>query len=265
MKKMNYFTLYLCYLKNQLMGIIEYKLDFFIGLLSIIIEQVLSLVFIGVLFSNITSIQKWTFPEILLIYAFSTLGRSIHIIFFDNMWVFGSKYIQQGELDRLLLRPINPYFQLIAEKINYQGIGQIIMGITALAISVTKLQILITPVLLIKIFLFVILSGSIYVFIHLFYMVFSFWMTDSQPIVSAIFSFNQFAQYPLSIFPKAIHIILLFIIPYSFTSFIPSTLLIQQTEFSKFLYITPIISIFLGIISYNFWKIGLKNYKSTGT
>ena len=153
MKKTNYFHIYFVYLKNQLLSIIEYKLDFFIGLLSVFFEQILSLTFISIIFLNIQEIAGWSYSDLLLIFSFSILGRSIHIIFFDNMWVFGSKYIQKGELDRLLLRPINPLFQLIAEKINYQGIGQIIVGSIALNIALTNLGIEFSVFLLIKIIL----------------------------------------------------------------------------------------------------------------
>ncbi len=48
--------------------------------------------------------------------------ESIHLIFFDNLWVFGSRYIRQGEFERLILMPVNPLFQLICERIQPQGI-----------------------------------------------------------------------------------------------------------------------------------------------
>lgn len=265
MKKTNYFHIYFVYLKNQLLGIIEYKLDFFIGLLSVFFEQILSLTFISIIFLNIQEIAGWSYSDLLLIFSFSILGRSIHIIFFDNMWVFGSKYIQKGELDRLLLRPINPLFQLIAEKINYQGIGQIIVGSIALNIALTNLGIEFSVFLLIKIILLIIISGAVYTGIHLFYMTLSIWVIDSLPIFNTIFALNQFSQYPLNIFPKFLQFILLFIIPYGFTGFIPSNLFFEESIYTKLLFLSPFFAIALWIINYQFWVFGLKHYKSTGT
>lgn len=260
-----YLSVYLSYLRSQLLGLIEYKVDFLIGVFSVIVEQILSLVFISVIFGNIEQLNGWDYYEILIIYSFSTLGRSIHIIFFDNMWVFGSKYIQNGEFDRILLRPINPLFQVISEKINYQGIGQVIIGVIALTISITNLNIHVDFVTIIKILFAVLFSGSIFVGIHLFYMTLSIWMIDSLPVVSSVFSLNQFAQYPITIFPKFIQVIVVLVVPYAFTGFIPANLFLHQNEYSTLIYLLPLVSVLLFSISYMFWNFGVKKYKSTGT
>ncbi len=258
-----YLRLYGTYLKVQILGLMEYKVDFFIGLSSVLVEQVLSLVFITVIFNNIQNINGWKFEEILLIYAFLTLGRSIHIIFFDNMWIFGSKYIQQGEFDRVLLKPVNSLFQIVAEKINYQGIGQIIIGGIALVISVNKLQFQIDICKSILIFVGIICSGMVFVGIHLFFMTMSFWMVDSMPVVSSVFSLSQFAQYPVKIFPTIIQIIIVFVIPYAFTGFIPAESLLNFMGYQ--IVLIPLVSFIVVFIGYRFWKYGERKYTSTGT
>ena len=67
----------------------------------------------------------------LFIYGMATIGRSVHLIFFDNLWMFGSRYIRKGEFERLLIMPINPLFQLICERVQLQGFGTTLMGAIA--------------------------------------------------------------------------------------------------------------------------------------
>ncbi|WP_210364160.1 ABC-2 family transporter protein [Bacillus sp. REN3] len=60
-------------------------------------------------------INGWTFNEILFIYGIAATGRSIHQIFFDNLWTLGWQYIHPGKLDSLLIRPVNPLFHVEAD------------------------------------------------------------------------------------------------------------------------------------------------------
>ncbi|WP_193438436.1 ABC-2 family transporter protein, partial [Streptococcus suis] len=113
MKK--YISLYLYNIKVYMMAQMSFRVDFFIGLFSSLIEQIVYLIFLNILFGNIKEIAGFNYGQMLFIYGIATVGRSIHLIFFDNLWMFGSRYIRQGEFERLLLMPVNPLFQLICE------------------------------------------------------------------------------------------------------------------------------------------------------
>ncbi|MFX3858131.1 ABC-2 family transporter protein, partial [Streptococcus suis] len=77
-------------------------------------------------------IAGFNYGQMLFIYGIATVGRSNHLIIFDNLWMFGSRYIRQGEYERLLLMPVNPLFQLMCERIQPQGIGTTHIGSHAL-------------------------------------------------------------------------------------------------------------------------------------
>jgi len=257
--------MYVALIKNYVKEIMDYRVDFLIGLLSVLVEQTVSIIFLIVVFNNVKRLLNWGFYELLLIYAFGTLGRSIHLVFFDNLWIFGSKYILMGGFDRVLVKPINPLFQIIAEKVNFQGIGQFVAGVVAMVVSLRGLDISLGFVNIILTLVFIVCSGGIFIGIHLLLMSFSFWIIDSQPIVSSIFSLNQFAQYPLQIYPKVIRLLILFFIPYSFTSFIPANLFLHENEFSTYIYFIPVICFLFLFLSYRLWLLGTRYYKSTGS
>lgn len=110
MKK--YISLYLYNIKVYMMAQMSFRVDFFIRLFSSLIEQIVYLIFLNILFGNIKEIAGFNYGQMLFIYGIATVGRSIHLIFFDNLWMFGSRYIRQGEFERLLLMPVNPLFSL---------------------------------------------------------------------------------------------------------------------------------------------------------
>ena len=215
-----YLFLYTVYFKQHLKVMMEYKVDFIIGVSSVFIQQFATIFFIKVVFDHIETLKGWNFHQILLIYGIAFAGRAIHHIF-DNLWTIGWQYIRTGNLDRLLIRPINPLFQIIAERVQQDGFGQLIISGIMLYYSISHLAITLTVGNVLMLMIMIVSSGLIFVALNLLFITFSFWMTDSLPIVSAVFNLSDFSCYPITIYNKVIAFILTFIIPYSFTSFYP--------------------------------------------
>jgi ABC-2 type transport system permease protein len=59
----------------------------------------------------------------------------------DNIWLFARDSVVQGTFDRYLVRPINPFFQMISERFQSDAFGELAMGIIILAVSIPKLSI----------------------------------------------------------------------------------------------------------------------------
>jgi len=74
----------------------------------------------------------------------------------------------------------------------------------------------------------------------------------------------RFIDLPLDVYNPVITFILTFIVPIAFINYYPAELFLGK-GFSAFAYLTPIVGLISFVIAYNFWKIGLKNYTSTGS
>lgn len=259
-----YWKIYTVYLKNFLKKNMEYRLDFSIGVFSMLAEQGLSLGFIFILFSSFPSISGWSLPELLMMYAFSTMGRSIHVTFFDGMWTFGWQYIKTGEFDRLLTKPVSPLFQIIAERVEYTGVFQFLIGFLAFVYAALHLNIgmHIGAILLVPVF--VLSSAMVYVGLCLFFMVFSFWMVDSLPVIHAMFAFDRVSRYPVTIFPKILASILTFVLPYAFTGYYPATFYFTGAHYSSLSLMTPVAGLVCCAVGGLFWRIGLQSYSGAG-
>lgn len=260
-----YIRLYLVYLKNHLKVMMEYRGDFLIGMSSVLIQQFTSVFFVGVVFQHIEEINGWSFYEILFIYAIAMLGRSIHHIFFDNLWTLGWQYVKNGNFDRILIRPLNPLFQVCAERLQQDGIGQLLIGLIVLFTATSNLDIIWSLSSIVMLLVLIISSGFIFVSVNLFFITLSFWMVDSLPIVWAIFNLSEFTRYPLTIYNKGIAFILTWLIPYGFTAFYPASYFIEHSGYRVFALWTPAVAIISCVISYKFWTMGVKAFTSTGS
>lgn len=92
----------------------EYKVDFLIGILSVFIQQFASIFFIKVVFDHIETLKGWNFYQILLIYGIAFAGRAIHHIFFDNLWTIGWQYIRTGNFEDLFVCPLLNFSEKMA-------------------------------------------------------------------------------------------------------------------------------------------------------
>lgn len=256
-----YTALYYYNIKAFLIAAMSYRMDFFIGLLSSVIEQFVYLIFLNVLFGNIKEIAGFSYGQMLFIYGMSTIGRSIHLIFFDNLWMFGSRYIREGEFERLLILPVNPLFQLISERIQLQGIGTTIIGILATSKAYQMLQFHWNLREFILFALSCICIGLLYAAIQLGPTALAFWIVDSFPITVGIFSLNQMAQYPINIYPIAIQILLIFVFPYAFTSYFPALHFLHISTVGLLL---PLVILIIFALNYTLFKYGMKKFSSVG-
>jgi ABC-2 type transport system permease protein len=259
-----YSFLYWIYFKQHVKVMMEYRVDFLIGIASVFLQQFAAIFFIKVVFDHIETLKGWSFYEILLIYGIAFMGRSIHHIFFDNLWTLGWQYVRSGNLDRLLIRPINPLFQVIAERVQQDGIGQLLIGGIVLYTSISHLDITFDAWDVLLLIVMILSSGFIFVAINLFFITFSFWMTDSLPVVFAVFNLADFARYPMTIYNKFILFVLTFIIPYGFTAFYPASAFFDG-GYKTIAYFTPLVALLSCVLAYAFWQRGLKAFASTGS
>lgn len=243
---------------------VEYRVDFFIGVISSLVVQLSGFFFIWLIFENVNNLSGWSFYEMSVVYGLLVLSRAFNNMFFDNLWVLGTQYIRTGNFDSILLRPISPLFHLVASKVKLDAVGNVVLGIILLAKSLYELKIGFS-IKTIAILLVTMMSGTlIFASINLITCSVSFWVVNSYHLVWATYSINELALYPVNIYNKFIEIILTWVIPYAFASFYPANLLFDK-GYRLLSYLTPVVALALSIVSFIFWKVGINNYTSTGS
>ncbi len=258
-----YAGMYRLFLAQHFKTLLEYRVNFAIGAASTIIMQTAGLLTIWVVMSQIPSLNGWSLSEVLLIYGLLTLCRSIEHTFADNLWTIG-RYVRQGTFDRLLVRPLDPLFQLIADRFNQDGVGNFLVGLVITLYALSTLNIGWTPLKILYLPIAVASGTGIFLALNLLTCVSAFWLIDSTPVTRAVHDMHQFARYPLSIYPRAIGIFLTWLIPYGFASFYPANYILGR-DLGIVPWLAPPIALILCVIAYRIWRFGLRHYTSTGS
>jgi len=89
-----YIDITLSYLAQFMKTRLEYKVDFLIGLVSTLLFQVITLMFIDVLFAEQTlTLNGWTKAHLFFIYGFNILPLTFFSAFCTNIYMVAGSYI----------------------------------------------------------------------------------------------------------------------------------------------------------------------------
>ena len=260
-----YIRLYKKFLQQYIKSLMEYRIDFILGLIGFILVQMTGIIFLNLVFNCIPDLKGWSFYEILFIYGLAQIPRGIDHIFTDYLWIFSWKTIVKGEFDRYLLRPINPLFQVISESFQPDGFGELIVGTVLVIISYSKLGLNFGVDKFISFIVVILFATLIYTAVKLATTSIAFWVKFAQSYMFMFYELSTFTKYPMGIYPKAIKFILTFLVPFAFTGYYPGAYFLGKGSFSVGVLATCLISVIAIALAYRIWLRGIKAYESAGS
>ena len=213
-----YLRLYRVLVTQFLKTIMQSRVDFLIGLFGFFLTQVMGIAFLYLVFQQIPDLQGWTLDQLIFIYGFAQIPRGIDHLFTDNIWLVAYRLVINGDFDRYMLRPMNIFFQVIAEKLQPDALGELLIGTILVVRSLAK-GIVIVDGLHIALFFVSIFAGAvIYTSIKLFFASLAFWLKVSGPFLQIAYDMANFAKYPTEIYSKGVRFLITWVIPLSAVS-----------------------------------------------
>ena len=83
--------------------------------------------------------------------------------------------------------------------------------------------------------------------------------------VGLIYQGAAFARYPLDVFAPWLQRVLVFVVPFAFTAFLPATWYLGREEWQWFALAQPVVGALIMGVGYGLWMQGLKSYRSPGS
>ena len=145
----------------------------------------------------------------------------------DKLWNYGGGLIDMGELDRILMKPVNPLFQMCAEYFQEGGLGEVILGVAFMAIFGPQITLDLSFNVVFPIVIGALFSPLIYFGIKLWTMSIAFYNRRSISIMSGFYNIKEYGKYPASIYHtgswvgEVVYNVLLFILPFGLVGYLP--------------------------------------------
>lgn len=187
------------------------------------------LLFVGVLLNRFGSLGGWSFGEIALLFAMRLCAHACCTIPFGQHAALDF-IVNEGDWDRFLLRPANPFIQLITNRFNAGSLGDLVLGIAVLIAAVGVAPVDWTPLAVIFLVLAIIAGGLVEAGVAIFLSGFAFRLRSTYSLkVTVDNTFADFGVYPLTIFGQVGSYLLTFLLPLAFIAYLAATALLGRT------------------------------------
>ncbi|MBP3344727.1 MAG: ABC-2 family transporter protein [Clostridia bacterium] len=257
--------LYFKFLKMHFKKLSQYRLSFFLSLLSQSIFSLSALATLYLLFDRFNIVDGWTFDQVAVSYSVVYFCFSFSECFFRGFDVFAGK-VKSGGLDSFFIRPRSIIHQTLCSEIEFSKVGRLVVALAVL-IYACCIQPFTWGIDKIFVLVMMILCGII-IFLSLFMFgaAFSIFTIDGIEVVN-IFTDGgrELCQYPLNIYPKALTRIFTYIIPFGCFNYLPMQYIFDLpgvTFWGNAL--APLYGMAIIIPAYLIFKFALRKYNSTG-
>ncbi|NUU64427.1 ABC transporter permease [Paenibacillus agri] len=265
----HYFTVFGYYAKLAIQRQLEYPLFLVSWLLMIPTQYFAGIWMLRIIVDKFQPLEGWTFNDLAFLYGLGLLSHGLVVVFFIPTWGTESAVLR-GEFDRLLLRPLNVFFQFITGYFNFIGLIDLIPGIVIFLyaahavgfnwglLSILKLVITIIGGVLIR--------GGIYTIVG----AVAFWTKRSGNLIGmTIATLERTTMYPLTLYPYVVQVVLTFLLPIGFISFYPAESFLGKTASLELPVDMTIGTLIVGLVcmavAYMVFRQGLRRYESAGS
>ncbi len=258
----HYVRLYYWYLRANWLSLMAYPIEFIIVNLSGVAYSLGSVALVWVLFTQVKAIGGWTYPQVLLIYGMSIFSRSLFHLFWVNLMSL-SRMVRDGSMDRVLVRPLNPLFQVVADYLDNDDWGELA---TAIILTWTSLGMLGKRTVWNILWVLVsVISGSlIFASVHIVANAMAFFTVESSGFSWLAWTVDEFTRYPADIYDRVTRTVITWILPVAFASFYPAQLFFENGYLKRTALATPVVAVLTFMVAYRFWSIAVNHYQGAG-
>ena len=243
---------------------LEYKLNFYIEILTVIGNIFGSIILLSIFYSKGDTLGGWNWQSALMVLGTYSILESFTISLLQPNLNRIVKHVQNGTLDYILLKPIDTQLWISLRVVTPWGLPSLIAGISLIIFGIFRqnLRIGIQSIMLTSL----LLVSAIIILYSLWFVIAttSIWFVKTWNANEVLRSILVAGRYPVSSFPPFLRTIFTFVIPIAFLTTIPVKPLLGLNEINS-IFISIIFALILFFVSRRFWTFALKFYTSASS
>lgn len=259
-----YFRLYLNFVRFSFSKSLEFRLDFTFRILMDTIYYFVNIMFFKIIYLHTPLLVGWTENQMMVFVAGYLLVDAINMTLFStNMWWLPI-FINKGDLDYYLIRPVSPLFFLSLREFSVNSFINLLMAASFFFYSLTQLEF---EVSFLKFFFFfcLLINGALLHFVIQLLMIFPvFWTQSSRGFVDLFYSMGLAMERPDRIYKGWLRLVFTTILPFSLIAAFPARLFIDGLDLMTLGHLV-LVTIGMWCFMIFVWKKGIANYSSASS
>lgn len=259
-----YLRLYLHFLQFSFSKALEFRIDFSFRIIMDVIYYIVNIMLFKVLFLHTELIGGWNEEQTMIFVASYLLVDALNMTLFStNMWWL-PHYINRGDLDYYLIRPVSPLFFLSLREFSANSFINLIIACTFFIYSIATYSVHWDFLQLLGLIILLVNGVLLYYCIQMMMILPVFWTQSSKGFIDLFFTLGLAMERPDRIFRGWLRMIFTILIPFALIASFPARFFIEGFEKGTLIHLI-IVSIGVWTAMLLFWKWSLRNYSSASS
>lgn len=222
---------------------------------------------IYIMVNRFQSMGGWSASEVLCLFSLCQLSYAFSACFTFHTARSFDQMARNGEMDALLTKPVNPFVYLMANNFSTGYVGNITVATICLVIGLGNVGFVVSPYSIFMLVLALVGGTMIQGAMMLLTSIPAIYMVNVNFRSLFFFEIKDIANYPLTIFPKVVQVLLTFVLPYAFIAFFPAQAIFGKVPLYHpvLQYISPLIGLVLCLATYRYFVYAINKYQGSGT
>lgn len=259
-----YLRLYLYFLQFSFSKAMEFRLDFSFRIVMDCMYYAVNILFFKVIYLHTPVLAGWNADQIMVFVAtYLVIDAIVMTVFSSNMWWLPF-YINRGDLDFYLIRPVNPLFILSLREFSANSFLNLVIALGFLIYTLMSYPATfgLGDLLL---YVFLILNGVLLVYIIQMIMIIPvFWTHSSRGFMDLFYSMSLAMERPHRIYKGWLRVAFTTILPFSLIASFPAQIFLEGAKMETLLHLGAVTAAFWFIMT-GLWKWGLRSYSSASS
>lgn len=259
-----YLRLYLYFVQFSFSRALEFRLDFFFRIVMDCIWYAVQLAFFLVLFRHTAAIGGWSVDQMIIFAAAYMMSDAINMtVFSNNMWWL-PMFINRGDLDYYITRPVSSLFFLTLRDFAANSFVNLIVAGGILVWALARYP---EPLAALNVLFFLgllLLGNFFFAYMTMMFTIPVFWFHSAGGLREGWFQLQKYMERPDQIFPGWLRRLLTTGMPLALIASYPTHALFDGLSIGRALHIAAAAAGCFGILVFA-WNRGLRAYSSASS
>ena len=262
--------LYLRLIRMQIQAQAQYKVNLLLDIVTYLLTTVLEFTAVLLFFGPFPTLLGWHVGEVVLLTAIMSISFGFAEMIGAGIDNF-AETIRRGDFDRVLLRPVGVFTQVIGSDFRLRRLGRLTQGVLAFILALHLLPHLHWTIAKVLVLVLGVVSGAvIFITILLLGATVCFWTIETTELTNILtYGGREMLSYPLTIYHQILQRFFLFVVPVAFGSYVPTCYILERPlpfGLSNALAFTgPLAAALFACVAAFVWRFGVHRYQSTGS
>jgi len=242
----------------------EFRVDFWFRILMDITYYLVSIFFFQVIFLHTGLLAGWSEQEVMIFIATVFIVDGLHMtLFSSNMWWLPI-YVNRGDLDYYLVRPVSSLFILSLRDFAVNSFINLFMAFVFFLWAISRYEGSMELINFVVFFLLIINGTLLSYLVRMLFLLPVFWTHSVRGFETIYWPMTRLMERPDGIFFGWTRTTLLTILPFALMASIPARMLFEGVDYPIMIYSLCVSAVLFSAVII-LWSAGLKSYSSASS